>query len=44
MPLGSKIMIIDIGGSTIDMSIIKTQGGEGKSSPIAELLKFQGGF
>ena len=35
-------MIIDIGGSTIDMSIIKTQGGEGKSAPIAELLKFQG--
>ena len=35
-------MIIDIGGSTIDMCIIKTQGGEGKSAPIAELLKFQG--
>ena len=42
IPLGSKIMIIDIGGSTIDMNIIKTQGGEGKSDPIAELLKFQG--
>ncbi len=42
VPLGSIIMIIDIGGSTIDMSIIKTQGGEGKSAPIAELLKFQG--
>ena len=42
VPLGSKIMIIDIGGSTIDMSVIKTQGGEGKSAPIAELLKFQG--
>ncbi len=42
VPLGSKIMIIDIGGSTIDMSVIKTQGGEGKAAPIAELLKFQG--
>ena len=42
VPLGSKIMIIDVGGSTIDMSIIQTQGGEGKSAPIAELLKFQG--
>ena len=42
IPLGSKIMIIDIGGSTVDMCVIKTQGGEGKSSPIAELLKFQG--
>ena len=35
-------MIIDIGGSTIDMSVIKTQGGQGKSAPIAELLKFRG--
>jgi len=42
IPLGSRIMIIDIGGSTIDMSVIRTQGGEGKSAPIAELLKFQG--
>ena len=42
VPLGSKIMIIDIGGSTIDMCVIQTQGGEGKSAPIAELLKFQG--
>ena len=35
-------MIIDIGGSTIDMDIIKIQGGEGKAAPIAELLKFEG--
>tara|TARA_A100000164_G_scaffold231774_1_gene205620 strand:- start:253 stop:1818 length:1566 start_codon:yes stop_codon:yes gene_type:complete len=42
IPLGSRIMIIDMGGSTIDMSVIRTQGGEGKSAPIAELLKFQG--
>ena len=42
VPFGSKIMIIDIGGSTIDMNIIKIQGGEGKSAPIAELLKFKG--
>ena len=42
VPFGSKIMIIDIGGSTIDMDIIKIQGGEGKAAPIAELLKFEG--
>ena len=42
MPYGSKIMTIDIGGSTIDMNIIKIEGGEGKSAPIAELLKFNG--
>ena len=35
-------MTIDIGGSTIDMNIIQLEGGEGKASPIAELLKFKG--
>ena len=42
VPFGSKIMTIDIGGSTIDMNIIQIEGGEGKSGPIAELLKFNG--
>ena len=42
VPFGSKIMTIDIGGSTIDMNIVKIEGGEGKSNPIAELLKFKG--
>ena len=42
VPFGSKIMTLDIGGSTIDMNIVKIEGGEGKSSPIAELLKFKG--
>ena len=42
VPFGSRIMVIDIGGSTIDMNIIKIQGGEGKSAPIAELLRFGG--
>ena len=42
VPFGSVIMTIDIGGSTIDMNIVKIEGGEGKSGPIAELLKFKG--
>ena len=42
VPFGSKIMTLDIGGSTIDMNIIQIEGGEGKAGPIAELLKFQG--
>ena len=42
VPFGSKIMTLDIGGSTIDMNIVKLEGGEGKSVPIAELLKFKG--
>ncbi len=42
VPFGSKIMTLDIGGSTVDMNIVKIDGGEGKSGPIAELLKFKG--
>ena len=42
VPFGSKIMTLDIGGSTIDMNIVKIEGGEGKAGPIAELLKFKG--
>ena len=42
VPYGSKIMIIDIGGSTIDLNIVKIEGGEGRAAPIAELLKFRG--
>ena len=42
VPFGSKIMTLDFGGSTIDMNIVKIEGGEGKSGPIAELLKFKG--
>ena len=42
VPFGSIIMTIDIGGSTIDMNIVKIEGGEGKPGPIAELLKFKG--
>ena len=42
VPYGSKIMTVDIGGSTIDMNVIKIEGGEGKAGPIAELLKFKG--
>ena len=42
VPFGSKIMTLDIGGSTIDMNIVRIDGGEGKSGPIAELLRFKG--
>ncbi len=42
VPHGSKVMILDIGGSTIDLNIVKIEGGEGRSAPIAELLKFNG--
>ena len=39
---GSKLLVLDFGGSTIDMSIVALEGGEGKASPIAQLVRFDG--
>ncbi len=39
---GSKLLVVDIGGSTIDMSLVELQGGEGKAEPVAQLLRFGG--
>ncbi len=39
---GSKLLILDFGGSTIDMSIVALEGGEGQASPIAQLVRFDG--
>ncbi len=39
---GSKILVIDIGGSTIDMSMVQLEGGEGQAEPIAQLIRFKG--
>ncbi len=41
-PGGSKILVVDIGGSTIDMSMVQLEGGEGQSEPIAQLIRFNG--
>ncbi len=42
LPPGSKLLVVDIGGSTIDMSIVYLEGGEGRAAPIAELVRFDG--
>ena len=42
LPSGSALLVVDIGGSTIDMSIVELEGGEGKAEPIAQLLRFNG--
>ncbi len=42
LPAGSKLLVIDIGGSTTDFSLVALEGGEGKAAPIAELLRFRG--
>ena len=39
---GSILLVLDFGGSTIDMSIVALEGGEGKASPIAQLVRFDG--
>ena len=39
---GSKLLVLDFGGSTIDMSIVALEGGEGQAAPIAQLVRFDG--
>tara|TARA_B100000700_G_scaffold328914_1_gene448422 strand:- start:362 stop:1990 length:1629 start_codon:yes stop_codon:yes gene_type:complete len=39
---GSTLLVLDFGGSTIDISIVALEGGEGKASPIAQLVRFDG--
>ncbi len=42
VPSGSKLLVIDIGGSTIDFSLVALEGGEGKAEPVAQLIRFGG--
>jgi molecular chaperone DnaK (HSP70) len=39
---GSTVLVVDIGGGTIDLSLVRLQGGEGRAAPIAQLLRFAG--
>tara|TARA_B100000700_G_C15035376_1_gene852523 strand:- start:43 stop:1620 length:1578 start_codon:yes stop_codon:yes gene_type:complete len=42
LPAGSRLLVVDMGGSTTDLSIVQIEGGEGKAEPIAELMRFDG--
>ena len=42
LPAGAKLLVIDIGGSTIDFALVEIEGGEGKAEPIAQLMRFNG--
>ncbi len=42
LPPGSKLLVLDFGGSTIDLSLVAIEGGEGRAAPIAELVRFDG--
>ena len=42
LPPGSRVLVVDIGGGTTDLSLVALEGGEGKAAPIAQLLRFGG--
>ena len=42
LPAGSKLLVVDIGGSTTDFSLVALEGGEGRAEPIAQLMRFDG--
>jgi molecular chaperone DnaK (HSP70) len=42
LPAGSRVLVVDVGGGTIDLSLVALEGGEGRAAPIAQLLRFAG--
>ncbi|WP_186470998.1 Hsp70 family protein [Synechococcus sp. A18-25c] len=39
---GSKLLVVDLGGGTLDLSLVALEGGEGRAAPLAQLLRFRG--
>ena len=39
---GSRVLVVGVGGGTIDFCRVQLEGGEGKAAPIAQLLRFAG--
>jgi molecular chaperone DnaK (HSP70) len=42
LPPGSRVLVVDLGGGTIDLSLVALEGGEGRAAPMAQLLRFAG--
>jgi molecular chaperone DnaK (HSP70) len=42
LPPGSRVLVVDVGGGTIDLSLVVLEGGQGRAAPIAQLLRFAG--
>ncbi len=42
LPPGSRVLVVDGGGGTFDLSLVVLEGGEGRAAPIAQLLRFAG--
>jgi molecular chaperone DnaK (HSP70) len=39
---GSTVLVLDVGGGTTDLAVVRLEGGEGRAAPIAQLLRFGG--
>jgi len=39
---GSRLLVLDLGGGTIDVALVALEGGEGRAAPLAQLLRFDG--
>ena len=39
---GSRVLVVDLGGGTVDLSLVALEGGQGRAAPIAQLLRFAG--
>ena len=39
---GSRLLVVDLGGGTLDLSLVALEGGEGRAAPLARLLRFRG--
>jgi molecular chaperone DnaK (HSP70) len=39
---GSRVLVVDLGGGTVDLSLVALEGGEGRAAPLAQLLRFGG--
>ena len=42
LPPGSRVLVLDLGGGTTDLSLVALQGGEGRAAVMAQLLRFGG--
>jgi molecular chaperone DnaK (HSP70) len=42
LPPGSRVLVVDLGGGTTDLSLVALEGGEGRAAPMAQLLRFGG--
>jgi molecular chaperone DnaK (HSP70) len=42
LPAGSTVLVVDLGGGTIDLCLVRLEGGQGRPNPIAQLLRLAG--